>query len=214
MRSTPAGTRSLSSMTVALTTCRTRWADLRRLAPAQVHPSFAQPGKGAAVRTGVQAAHGDRILFADADGATPIEEERKLSVALADGADLAIGSRLTADSQVVAAELGVRAVLGQAFAALARRMFALSVRDTQCGFKMFRRRPAERLIAAVPGERVPVRYRDPGTRRAVGLPRQRGIDPLGGSARQPAACLQKCSRQNSRRAAASAAPPQEAAFGL
>jgi dolichyl-phosphate beta-glucosyltransferase len=104
-------------------------------------------GKGAAVRTGVQAARGDRILFADADGATPIDEERKLSVALAAGAELAIGSRLTADSQVVRRRTWGRAVAGRLFAAVARRTFSLSVRDTQCGFKMFRRRPAERLFA-------------------------------------------------------------------
>ena len=104
-------------------------------------------GKGAAVRTGVQAARGDRILFADADGATPIDEERRLSVALAAGAELAVGSRLTADSQVVRRRTWGRAVLGRAFAAVARRMFSLSVRDTQCGFKMFRRGPAERLFA-------------------------------------------------------------------
>jgi dolichyl-phosphate beta-glucosyltransferase len=104
-------------------------------------------GKGAAVRTGVQAARGDRILFADADGATPIDEERKLCAALAAGAELAIGSRLTADSQVVRRRSWGRAVLGRAFAAVARRVFSLSVRDTQCGFKMFRRGPAGRLFA-------------------------------------------------------------------
>jgi len=104
-------------------------------------------GKGAAVRTGVQAARGDRILFADADGATPIDEERRLSVALAAGAELAVGSRLTADSQVVRRRFWGRAVLGRAFAAVARRVFSLSVRDTQCGFKMFRRGPAGRLFA-------------------------------------------------------------------
>src|SRR5439155_7458412 len=50
-------------------------------------------GKGASVRTGVLAAHGELILFADADGATPIEEETKLRLAIEQGADVAIGSR-------------------------------------------------------------------------------------------------------------------------
>ncbi|MHB8866361.1 MAG: glycosyltransferase, partial [Pirellulaceae bacterium] len=103
-------------------------------------------GKGAAVRTGVLAAAGDRILFADADGATPIDEESKLTAALAAGADLAVGSRLMADERVERHRTWGRAALGRAFAALARRMFALAVRDTQCGFKMFRRVSAKRLF--------------------------------------------------------------------
>ena len=61
--------------------------------------------------------------------------------------DLAVGSRLIADNQVVRHRTWGRAVVGCLFAAVARRMFSLSVRDTQCGFKMFRRGPAERLFA-------------------------------------------------------------------
>ena len=34
------------------------------------------------------------VLYADADGATPIAEEGKLSAAIANGADVAVGSRL------------------------------------------------------------------------------------------------------------------------
>lgn len=104
-------------------------------------------GKGAAVRTGVRAARGDRILFADADGATPIEEERRLSAALEAGADVAVGSRLAGDSQVVRRRFWSRAILGRVFAATARSLFCLPVRDTQCGFKMFRREAAARLFA-------------------------------------------------------------------
>ncbi len=50
-------------------------------------------GKGAAVRAGVHAAHGDQILFSDADMSTPISELTALRACLADGADVAIGSR-------------------------------------------------------------------------------------------------------------------------
>ncbi|MCI0377164.1 MAG: glycosyltransferase family 2 protein [Gemmataceae bacterium] len=53
----------------------------------------ANQGKGTAVRTGMLAARGGRLLFADADGATPIEEEAKLRQALDDGAEVAVGSR-------------------------------------------------------------------------------------------------------------------------
>ena len=50
-------------------------------------------GKGAAVRSGMLAAHGERMLFSDADGATPIDQEALLTAALRTGADLAVGSR-------------------------------------------------------------------------------------------------------------------------
>ena len=53
-------------------------------------------GKGAAVRRGIQAAQGGLQLFADADGATPIEELEGLEHAIETGADLAIGSRALA----------------------------------------------------------------------------------------------------------------------
>jgi len=50
-------------------------------------------GKGAAVRRGMQAAVGRLQLFADADGATPIHELAHLELAVANGADMATGSR-------------------------------------------------------------------------------------------------------------------------
>ena len=50
-------------------------------------------GKGYAVRTGVINALGGRVLFADADGSTPISEIERLEAALDSGADLAVGSR-------------------------------------------------------------------------------------------------------------------------
>src|SRR5262249_53446675 len=53
-------------------------------------------GKGAAVRRGMQAAVGRIQLFADADGATPIEELSQLEQAVVNGADVAIGSRALA----------------------------------------------------------------------------------------------------------------------
>jgi glycosyltransferase involved in cell wall biosynthesis len=50
----------------------------------------------APVRRGMQAAVGRLQLFADADGATPIQELTQLEQAVANGADVAIGSRALA----------------------------------------------------------------------------------------------------------------------
>src|SRR5262249_47113919 len=53
-------------------------------------------GKGAAVRYGMQSASGYLQLFADADGATPIGELKRLEKALGEGAGVAIGARAPA----------------------------------------------------------------------------------------------------------------------
>ncbi len=103
-------------------------------------------GKGAAVRTGMLAACGERLLFADADGATPIAEEAKLRAALEDGADVAVGSRLLAAPGTRRRRAPMRAVAGKVFATWARWWLHVPVRDTQCGFKMFRHDVARELF--------------------------------------------------------------------
>ena len=50
-------------------------------------------GKGFSVRNGMLHAHGDVMLFTDADLSSPIYEADKLFRALEQGADIAIGSR-------------------------------------------------------------------------------------------------------------------------
>ena len=106
-------------------------------------------GKGAAVRRGMQAARGNLRLFADADGATPIEELARLESALADGADLAIGSRALAarDPHYTVEARGYRSVLGTIFNAIVQRLGIRRIADTQCGFKLFRRSVAEDLFS-------------------------------------------------------------------
>lgn len=116
------------------------WPQLRLVC----HP--ANRGKGAAVRTGMLAACGERLLFADADGATPIAEEAKLRAALEGGADLAVGSRLLPVPGARRRRAVVRGLAGRLFAAGARWWLQVPVCDTQCGFKMFRRDVAHELF--------------------------------------------------------------------
>lgn len=106
-------------------------------------------GKGAAVRIGMLAARGELLLYADADGATPIQEEARLSAAIAAGADVAVGSRLAAGADVRRRRAASRGLAGRAFAAWARWRLRLTVGDPQCGFKMFRREVGQRLFALV-----------------------------------------------------------------
>jgi dolichyl-phosphate beta-glucosyltransferase len=107
----------------------------------------ANHGKGYAVRTGVINAVGRIVLFADADGATPISEIERLEAALDSGADMAVGSRaLRAAGVRVHAKL-YRHLIGRTFHFLVEWLADGGVKDTQCGFKLFRSRVAQDLFS-------------------------------------------------------------------
>lgn len=103
----------------------------------------ANQGKGAAVRTGVLAAKGRFVMFADADGATPFSEADKLLQAVREGADLAVGTRISGPG--VQRSL-LRSVMAAAFRQSVRSLTNVRIRDTQCGFKMFERQTARILF--------------------------------------------------------------------
>lgn len=103
-------------------------------------------GKGAAFATGVAQARGDYVLLADVDLSTPLEELPKLTAAIHEGADIAIGSRAVPGAVV---ERGPRhrKVTGSAFNGAVRLLTGLRLRDTQNGFKLFPAEAAKRLLA-------------------------------------------------------------------
>jgi dolichyl-phosphate beta-glucosyltransferase len=100
-------------------------------------------GKGYSVRHGMLHAKGDILLFTDADLSSPIEEAGKLFKALSEGADIAIGSRWLQSSLQTQPQSLRRQVLGRAFNLVPRLLLGLNYKDTQCGFKAFRRAAAE-----------------------------------------------------------------------
>jgi dolichyl-phosphate beta-glucosyltransferase len=102
-------------------------------------------GKGAAFATGVRRATADYVLLADADLSTPLEELYKLTAALDQGADIAIGSRAV-EGAIVERGPTHRKVLGTAFNGTVRALTGLRLRDTQCGFKLFPTEEAVRLV--------------------------------------------------------------------
>jgi glycosyltransferase involved in cell wall biosynthesis len=100
-------------------------------------------GKGYSVRNGMLNAHGDILMFSDADLSTPIHESIKLIAALGQGADLAFGSRwLLAETQTRRQSL-LRQFVGRAYNVLLRLLLGLPYKDTQCGFKACTRKAAE-----------------------------------------------------------------------
>ena len=90
-------------------------------------------GKGAAVRAGLAASRGARVLISDADLATPIEE---LETLLPVQAGIVAGSRALRRELIVRRQPLVRDLLGRFFNLLLRWLRLTSMRDTQCGFKL------------------------------------------------------------------------------
>lgn len=95
-------------------------------------------GKGAAVRRGMMdCATGDYRVFYDADGSTPIEELEKLWPCFEAGADVVMGSRALAESNVEVHQAWMREHLGKINNLVLRILGITHFSDTQCGFKGF-----------------------------------------------------------------------------
>lgn len=107
-------------------------------------------GKGAAVRTGVMAAAGDRIIFMDADGATPITELPKMTDALSE-APVAVGNRWMAGSQTYR-HSSLRKLAGFIYRQY-MGLFGLGRIDTMCGFKGYHSAVARKLFSDLQEER-------------------------------------------------------------
>lgn len=107
---------------------RFRWVKLLRHEKNQ--------GKGAAVRTGMLVAKGERMLMTDCDLSTPMEELEVLMNHAADF-DIVIGSRRLAEKKLGRMPERYRTFLGDIYYELLRLVLLPEVRDTNCGFKLF-----------------------------------------------------------------------------
>jgi glycosyltransferase involved in cell wall biosynthesis len=103
-------------------------------------------GKGYSVRNGMLHARGSVALFTDADLSSPIGEADKLFAALAQGADVAIGSRWLQRELQTERQPLIRQMYGRLFNLGLRIVLGLDYRDTQCGFKAFNRRAIEAIF--------------------------------------------------------------------
>ena len=102
-------------------------------------------GKGYSVRNGLLQAAGDVVMFTDADLSAPMEEAERLLAAIADGADVAIGSRWMDKTRQTIHQPLYRRFFGRCFNWVTRTVMGLPFKDTQCGFKAFQR-PAAQVI--------------------------------------------------------------------
>jgi len=103
-------------------------------------------GKGPSVWTGVMNAEGEYIYTADADLSTPMTELKKLSIWIKDhNFDIVIASREGAGAQRID-EPFYRHLMGRVFNYVVQ-IFALpGIKDSQCGFKLFKKETAKRIF--------------------------------------------------------------------
>ncbi|MFC1766884.1 glycosyltransferase [Planctomycetota bacterium] len=102
------------------------------------HPQ--NQGKGSAIRSGVLAAQGDMILFADCGTCIPYTQaERGITLLRNGDCDIAIGSRHSQDSHIVKSHSLYRRCCSHLFR-ITLRLLLPELRyldDTQCGFKVY-----------------------------------------------------------------------------
>jgi glycosyltransferase involved in cell wall biosynthesis len=103
-------------------------------------------GKGFAVKTGMLAAEGDLVFFMDADLSVPL---RFVDAFLPyfEKADVVFGSRQHPETVIPISQPFFRVFYGRVFNMALRLCGATSFKDTQCGFKAFRRAAAREVFS-------------------------------------------------------------------
>ena len=110
-------------------------------------------GKGYSVKRGVEAASKEYVLMSDADLSTPLKESLKFFDYVAQGFDIVIGSRALPDSRLAVRQGILRRSLGKTVNFILQCVLFRGIRDTQCGFKLFKAGQAKELFALLRVER-------------------------------------------------------------
>jgi dolichyl-phosphate beta-glucosyltransferase len=102
-------------------------------------------GKGHSVKRGMLAGEKKWLLFSDADLSTPIEEIEKFEKYI-DQYSIIIASRNLKESQIKIKQPKLRSTLGKIFPFVVNLFTIRGIKDTQCGFKLFRKDVAEKIF--------------------------------------------------------------------
>jgi glycosyltransferase involved in cell wall biosynthesis len=103
-------------------------------------------GKGRAVKAGMLKAEGEYLFLCDCDLSMPIDEVLKFLPPHFTGTDIAIGSREVFGAKRIG-EPRRRHIMGRVFNAIVSVFLVSGIRDTQAGFKCFRKSVARDLFA-------------------------------------------------------------------
>ncbi|MDO8444247.1 MAG: glycosyltransferase family 2 protein [bacterium] len=102
-------------------------------------------GKGGTVKEGIEAARGKYIIFTDADNSTPIEQVDKL-LPFMTKYEVVIGSRYNDGGKLAVPQSIVRRVGSRVLNIIIQTLAIPGIKDTQCGFKMFRHDAAKEIF--------------------------------------------------------------------
>jgi len=94
-------------------------------------------GKGRAVRTGVLAADGAVVIFADADLSWEVQDLSRFLGLVDERTPIVIGSREGMGARRVGEPI-YRHLMGRVFNRVVQKLAVPGIEDTQCGFKAFR----------------------------------------------------------------------------
>jgi len=104
-------------------------------------------GKGYCVNRGVKKAKNDIILFTDADLSTPVKFLSPFLKLHSKGNDVVAASRALNRKLVKKRQPIHRDMMGRIFNVFVRLITGLKIKDTQCGFKSFKKSAAKKIFS-------------------------------------------------------------------
>lgn len=112
-------------------------------------------GKGTAIKKGVKIATGKYIMFADAGLCVPYKFIKDGIGKIEEGYDCALASRVSRKSIITKPQPLYRKTGSMIFGFLVRNMIGIprDIKDTQCGFKMYKKAVARKLFTDLHTER-------------------------------------------------------------
>jgi dolichyl-phosphate beta-glucosyltransferase len=117
--------------------------EVQKCKNAQLIDNPINTGKGNAVKRGVMAAKNELILFMDADHAIPIHYLSQFTQEVP-AFDIIIGSKYIGETKNYPF---YRKIVGKVFSFLKFLIIGLKIKDTQCGFKLFKAEIAKEVFS-------------------------------------------------------------------
>jgi dolichyl-phosphate beta-glucosyltransferase len=121
---------------------------LENFIPIKIIDNKKNQGKGKAVKDGILKSNCDVIMFVDADLPVRVEEIERFFNEIKKGYDIVIASRFLPGAKLIIPAKWYRKLAERIFMVL--RMIILNtfeIKDTQCGFKMFRGEVAKKIFS-------------------------------------------------------------------